>query len=187
MKTLIIILCVLTQVSNAVSQNVKTKKELRKEASQKKKEAKEAKLEDQYLATGAILNSRNLVLNANTKTSSSGVERNATAGLNFISVNSDNIVTQTGSNRSKGYNDVGGVTLKGKITKWDLLKNDKNKSFNLHLEITSNLGGWPYDINIDVSADGHASVTIGGSKLFDGNIVERDYAHIYTGESYFVY
>ena len=54
-------------------------------------------------------------------------------------------------------------------------------------EITSNLGGWPYDINIDVSADGHASVTIGGSKLFDGNIVERDYAHIYTGESYFVY
>ena len=81
MKTLIIILCVLTQVSNAVSQNVKTKKELRKEASQKKKEAKEAKLEDQYLATGAILNSRNLVLNANTKTSSSGVKRNAQQDL----------------------------------------------------------------------------------------------------------
>jgi hypothetical protein len=187
MKTFIIILCLLSQVSIAVSQDVKTKKELRKEASLKKKEAKEAKLQQQFKATETLLNSRNFVLNANTKTTHSGLQRDADGGLNFISVNSDNIVTQTGSNSGKGYNDIGGVTLKGKITKWDLLKNDKNKSFNLHLEITSDLGGWPYDINIDVSADGRSSVTIGGSKLFDGNLVERDYAHIYTGDSYFVY
>jgi hypothetical protein len=180
MKTLILILCMLSQVSIAVSQEVKTKKELRKEA-------REARLEQQFQATDSLLNSKNFVFNANTKTSSSGYQRNAASGVNFISVNADNVVTQTGSNNGKGYNDVGGVTVKGKITKWDMIKDDKNKSFNLHLEVVSSLCGFPYDITIAVSADGRATASMGGNSLFDGNIVDRDYAHIYTGEAYFVY
>ena len=100
------------------AQDQKTIKETKKEASQRKKEEKKAKIENQYKLTDSLLEGKKFVLEAHFLKYSSGDRVNVVSTLNFISFDSLSAVIQVGSMQRVGYNGVGGVTVQGRISNW---------------------------------------------------------------------
>jgi len=186
MKTINFILLFSFLLGGVVAQSEKTSKELKKEASLKKKEARNAKLEKEFALTAALLDSQSFVLEAQTLGNREGERRPAPSNLNFIMVDSTHGVIQVGSTWRVGMNDVGGITLDGTITSWKLTKNPKNKTFDLFMTIITKIG--TYDIFMTVGTSGNASATISGftsSKLiFDGNLVSLEESGVYKGRSF---
>ena len=63
-----------------------------------------------------------------------------TPTLNFIKINKESGILQTGSNWSMGSNGVGGVTAEGSIGNWTVYKDQKRLSYNLQFSLLTNIG-----------------------------------------------
>jgi hypothetical protein len=106
--------------------------------------------------------------------------------LNFILVDTSFSVLQIGSDAKLGYNGVGGSTAKGKITKYELTKNDERKTCLLQLMVSTMAG--PFSISFDVSCSGHASAVISlksGELIYEGNIIPLEESNVYKGNSWY--
>jgi hypothetical protein len=186
MKLINLIIIGLIFVNGIFAQEVKTDKELKKEASQKKKEEKKAQLENQYLAIGQLLDSKRFVMEAQYLNNRRGNLIPVSSILNFIKVDSSYGIVQTGSPQGIGYNGVGGVTAQGRIVNWKLDKNDKRKTFDLFMTLSCNIG--VYDIAMSVNYLGYATVSLTGLRsgklLFEGNLVPTNESNVYKGQSY---
>jgi len=167
------------------AQDQKTVKETRKEASQRKKEEKNAKIASQYKLTDSLLRGKKFVLEAHFLKYSNGNRVNVVSTLNFISIDSLSAVIQVGSMQRIGYNGVGGVTVQGRISNWKLEKNDKQKNFYLTLSIQGNVD--IYDVSISIDYAGYASATLNGINTgrltFEGNVVSKEETVIFKGQS----
>ena len=80
--------------------------------------------------------------------------------INFIRIDGPTGVIQTGSNFSRGYNGVGGVTAEGSIRNWEVFRDAKRFSHRVRFSILSNIGH--YDVSMVVSSDNRASATVSG-------------------------
>ncbi len=105
--------------------------------------------------------------------------------INFISTNGDVAIFQFGSAHSVGYNGVGGITVEGKITKWEIKKREKSGAYYIRINITS-ISGF-YDIAFNISATGMADATINTNSrhklLYSGKAVPLLESRVYTGLS----
>ena len=132
-----------------------------------------------------MLDSMQFVLEANTLRDVRGNIVNVTSNLNFIMMDSSLSVIQIGSNNRLGANGVGGVTAKGSVSKLNVTKNDKQKSFTVSWSLMSPIG--MYDVTMFVSANGTASATLSGITpgrlYFDGNLVPLTQSKVYEGRS----
>jgi len=150
-----------------------------------KKEQRKANIAGEYALTSAMLDSMQFVLEANTLRDVRGNVSNVSSTLNFIMVDSSTSVIQIGSNTRIGANGVGGVTAKGSVSKWQVSKNDKQKSFTVSWTLMSSIG--IYDVTMFVSADGTANATLSGITpgrlYFDGNLVRLSQSRVYQGRS----
>jgi len=167
------------------AQDQKTGKETKKEASQRKKEEKNAKIASQYKLTDSLLRGKKFVLEAHFLKYSNGNRVNVVSTLNFISIDSLSAVIQVGSMQRVGYNGVGGVTVQGRISNWKLEKNDKQKNFYLTLSIQGNVD--IYDVSISIDYAGYATATLNGINTgrltFEGNVVSKEETVIFKGQS----
>ena len=106
-----------------------------------------------------------------------------TSTINFIKVNKDEGVLQTGNTQYVGYNGLGGTTAVGNVGKWKISKNFKNMSYNVQFYIASNLGH--YDVALNVNAANYATATITGlgpGKLsWVGHLVTLDNSRVFKG------
>lgn len=106
--------------------------------------------------------------------------------VNFIYVDSSNIVIQYGSinSVSLGYNGLGGVTTEGNITKFEVSKTGRNNDAYF-IEITAVTTMGIFDIFINVSSNGNATATIGGTGrgklIYYGDMVPVESSRIYKG------
>jgi len=186
MRLINLIFICLFLVSGIFAQEVKTDKELKKEASLKKKEEKKAQIENQYLATGQLLDSKSFVLEAEYLNNRSGNRIPVSSILNFVKVDSIYGIVQIGSPQGIGYNGVGGVTAQGRIANWKLDKNDKRKTFDLYMTLSCNIG--VYDIEMSVNYLGYATVSLTGLRsgklFFEGNLYPKNESSVYKGQSY---
>jgi len=168
------------------AQDQKTIKETRKEASQRKKEEKKAKIENQYKITDSLLEERKFVLEAQFLKTSRGERFPVISTLNFIFVDSLSGVIQVGSVQRVGYNGVGGVTVQGRISNWKLEKDEKQKNFYLIFSIQGNID--IYDVNMNIDYAGYAYATLNGinsGKLtFEGNLVSKEETVIFKGQTW---
>jgi hypothetical protein len=152
-----------------------------------KKEKRKAELERQYQLTKDMLENKSFVLESYFLQNRYGYRFPVNSSINFVKVEpKGEAVIQIGSNWRVGFNGVGGVTAKGKITNWEVKENPKNKTFNVNMFVTTSIG--MYDLNFSIQPDGQATVRLSGMRgenlTFDGELVSTDNSIIYEGWSY---
>ena len=127
---------------------------------QEKKEVRKAQLYANFQAIDTLLNRRSIVLEADFLRNQYGDRVPVNSTINFIKIEPDNVVLQTGNNYGPGYNGVGGVTAEGTINSWRLTKNLKHMNYNLRFSVSTNIG--TYDVFMLIGANNNASATITG-------------------------
>jgi hypothetical protein len=185
MKKIGILITALVLACGLSANNFSADKQYSKESRSKHKEQKNADVEKQYKATANMLDSMSFVLEANTLRNQIGNMLQVSSTLNFIMVDSAQAVIQVGNNTRIGANGVGGVTAKGRISDWKLIKNDKRKTFTLSMSVMTPIGF--YDVIMYVSADGNATAILSGlgpGKLtYDGQLKPLAESRVYEGRS----
>lgn len=158
----------------------------------RKLEREQRKLQEQVEAEAmsrlvdSLVNQRNFVLTANYLSNQYGDRIIVNENINFIYIDSTDIVIQYGSMGSPliGYNGLGGVTTDGTITKFDVTKTGRNKD-NYSIKITAMTTLGIYDIFFFISPDGNGTATIGGNTrgklIYYGNVLPVEGTRIYKG------
>ncbi|MBN2350138.1 MAG: DUF4251 domain-containing protein [Bacteroidales bacterium] len=150
-----------------------------------RQEKRRTDLEEQSRLTQAMLENKNFVLETDYLQNRYGYRFPVNSNINFVKVDSAMAVIQVGSNNGLGYNGVGGVTAKGRITRWDLKKNEKKNSYNLSMSVMTPIG--IYDLHFFIDPSGHATARLtglrSGNLTFDGTLIPSEISGIYEGFS----
>lgn len=151
---------------------------------QELKEAKKAALYANFQAIDTLLQRKAFVLEADYLQDYYGNLIPVTSTLNFIKVNGEKAVWQTGSNYYMGYNGVGGVTAEGDLNNWKISKDLKHMSYTITFGVTTDIG--QYDVLLMISADNTARATItgltNGRLTYQGNIVALYNSRVFKGQ-----
>jgi len=173
-----LLLAVLLLMSNAFyAQDINRNKETKAE--------KALRIEKEYRATEGMIDSTSFVLSADYLASLNGFRKMVEPTLNFIEVDSSQVIIQTGNNQGIGYNGVGGLTVRGKIISWDVKKDVRHKTFMISMGISSSLGY--YDIFMNVSAAGRTTARLSGTTrgglIFEGIISPLNETRTFQGSA----
>lgn len=154
---------------------------------QEQKEARRIEKYANFTALDSLLESKNFVLKADFLENQYGQRIPVSSLLNFIRVESPNVVLQTGSNNNLGYNGVGGVTAEGKLEQLKIHKDFKNLSFSLQFNVLTNIGA--YDISMTINSDNIVRATISGVNrgklIYDGKLESFNNSIVYKGQTGF--
>jgi hypothetical protein len=152
-------------------------------SSMTKKEKRKVEMEKQYQLTKHMLENKSFVLEADFLQDKYGNRAFVSSTINFVAVDSSEAVIQIGLNHRIGPNGVGGVTAKGRISKWELHEN-KN-SFSITMNVMTSIG--IYDLRFSISPSGNATALLTGLRpgqlTFDGNVVPLEESSVYEGQS----
>ncbi|MEI7663443.1 MAG: DUF4251 domain-containing protein [Bacteroidota bacterium] len=159
----------------------------RQEMRKKKKEEKEVKLQKQFMVVYRALLDSSFVLEADFLENKDGLRLGVRSVLNFIAVDSSVAAVQVGLDHRLGFNGSGGFTDKGKITRYKLSRNDKNKTCLLTMAMRGSVSAH-LDLYFTVSAYGTATAVLSGGPFgqrftFDGRIVPLKESNVFEGLS----
>ncbi len=149
-----------------------------------RKEKKAIERERLYKLNKEMLESKSFVLESDYLQNRYGVRIPVNSTINFVLVDGEEAVIQIGSNTGSGHNGVGGVTAKGKITKWELKENEKKNTFDLTMHVLTSIG--MYDIRMNIGNYGANARLTGlrrGNLTFSGDMVALEESVIYEGRS----
>jgi hypothetical protein len=162
-----------------------TQKEKRHLEQMRRKKAKSEKRKvshDYYLQ---LLQKKYFVFQADYLTDTQGNSFILSPDVNFMSVSGDNVVLQFGFDDVIGWNGVGGITVRGTLFNYRLDQGKKNKGLNVRSDMHIIGPGLPPHINLWVSDDGTAQLTIltgtGDQVTLFGRIMAPEKAYIYKG------
>jgi hypothetical protein len=183
MKKIIAILLLSTLFFTVAAQE-KNKKKLTRE--EKKELRRQQKEEAEKLVT-AMIESRQFVLLADNIQSRQGRTFPVSSNINFVLVDSNEAVFQFGSVRLIGINGIGGITVEGKITYYDVKKYEKSGAYYIKMTISTSTGF--YDIKFNISSTGVADAEVestmaGGGFSYLGRIVPAHQSRYYKGTSF---
>lgn len=173
------------QTGKASKEDRKEQREYEKE--KRKEEQAEAK-EQQAIMTKKMIELQRFVLEANQLSDKYGQRVQVSPNINFIMIDSLQGTIQLGSAFNVGYNGVGGTTVDGKITKYEVKKTGRKKeSYSVQLHFMSAIG--TYDISLMVGSEGHASATIrgnwSGQLNYHGKLMPLGVSRVYKGNPSF--
>ncbi len=190
MKTMISILISfsLLTVVNAQDEGSLSRSEIRKLKKEQEKEDKRIEREKLAELTKRIIEKRQFVIQSDYLSDRYGVRVPVSSTINFVMVDSADATMQVGSSYSPGYNGVGGITVDGSITDFNVRTVGRREdAFNITMMVHSAAG--TYDISMMVSPDGNANVNIRsnwpGQLNYHGKLVPLSAARIYKGQSSF--
>lgn len=161
------------------------KKAQRAQAKQEKKKAKEEKLEWMKEVTRGMVESHRFVLEADYLTGSGGNLIPVSPSVNFIAIDSSRATIQLAIVDIPGYNGLGGITVDGTVTKYEVRKIEKKKftAYNVTVIVFSNTG--TYDIHFFIGDDGKGEATIrntrSGKLDYSGIFYPPDISKVYKG------
>ena len=147
-------------------------------------EKRAAENEQLYLMNKQIIEERGFVLESDFLRDRYGYQIPVTRNINFILVDGDQAIIQIGSNVGLGPNGVGGVTAKGRITKWELNENERKKTFNIRMNVLTSIG--MYDVSLSIGNHNATARLTGlhpGNLTFNGDLVALEESHVYEGRS----
>ena len=188
MKTIayIVLAAFLTVHAYAQEEQRVDSKTAKKIAKEQRKLQEQIQAESMSRLVDSLVNDRNFILEANYLSNQSGRRVIVDEKINFIIVDSTDIIIQYGSLGSPmiGYNGLGGVTTDGNITKFEVAKTGRNKDqYSIQITAMTTLG--IYDVFLYISPDGNATATIGGNTrgklVYYGNIIPVKGSRIYKG------
>lgn len=149
-----------------------------------RKEFKKAQSEASYRALDSLLSSRRFVLAANYLQNRYGDRIPVSQTINFIKVDKDEGVIQTGTPSALGLNGVGGLTAQGTIGKYEIIKNPRKLNYMVRISMSTQIGF--YDVLLTVNAANNASATITGttpgSLTWSGHLQSIEYSKVYKGQ-----
>ncbi len=181
-KVIAIFIAVIIGFSSfAGTSDTETKKLSRTE----RKELREKEAEANAAVMKEILESRNWVLEADRLRDRYGNSGFVDAGINFVSLSGDNAVIQLGVTDEMGLNGVGGITLEGKVSKYEVKQGRKASSgITMILSVSGSAVGHA-TINFSVNPNGNASATVstvdGGRLTWEGKIVSSAGSRTFKG------
>ncbi len=152
---------------------------------QELKEARKAQLAANFNILDSLLKAKSFVLEADFLQNQYGDRIVVTPVLNFIKVNNDDGILQTGNNLGLGFNGVGGVTAEGSIGGWKIFKDPKKMTYNVQFSLLTQIGN--YDVTMMVTADNIATATITGlgpgRLTWDGHLATVDNSRVFKGRN----
>jgi hypothetical protein len=160
-------------------------KEIKKEKRKAERQAKEDSIKQ---VVNYMVENRSFVLEADYIAGRSGERVPVNSTINFIRVDSAEAVIQLGSPTGLGSNGVGGITVDGSISRYELSKNETKRgvSYTVTLFVNTNLG--TYDIVLWIAQDGNTSATIRGTTAgqlsYSGHIVPIGMSNTFKGHAY---
>jgi len=181
-NTIIIILISLFGLSLNAQEN-KTKRELRAE----KKQKATVKRDSLRLVQEEWAEKQTFVLEAQQVYNKMGEMFSLTSSINFVYINGEKAIIQLGFNGIVGWNGVGGITIKGRISKYTVEKDNKNIPIYISLTIQGSEGFNDIKIWISTSGRGEAQVmdNRGNRIKFIGDIVSLEDTRVYIGTERF--
>jgi hypothetical protein len=187
MKTILSLLIAFVFILGAYSQNEEqqlTAKELKRLQKEQKMAEKAAEEERMAELTRFMVEQQQFVLEADYLGDKYGQRVPVTPTINFVLVDSLVGTVQFGSAEKVGYNGVGGITVDGRITKYEYsLIGKKKDSYSIRLIFMSSIG--TYDITLMVNSQGYADASIrgtwSGQLNYFGKLVPLTLSRVYKG------
>lgn len=164
-----------------------SKKEQKALAKEKRKAEQKEEAEKQREIVALMLEYQRFVLEADYVAGKTGSRTAVSPTLNFVIIDSTKATMQLGSPWGLGINGVGGVTVDGKVTRYEVNKkeNKKGVNYNVTLYIMSSIG--TYDLLMWISESGHADATVrgnvSGQLTYSGQLVPLSQSRVYKGHS----
>ncbi|HLP73535.1 MAG TPA: DUF4251 domain-containing protein [Bacteroidales bacterium] len=167
--------------SKAYSQEFFQDRELTKK---EKKEARKTQLYANFKAIDTLLQNKTFVLEAQYLQDTYGSQVPVTSNLNFIRVDPQNVVMQTGTSSGMGYNGVGGVTAEGSLSNYKVSADEKHLSHTVTFSTITQIG--TYDVRMLVGADATVTASITGLSrgrlTYRGNLVAPYNSRVFKGQ-----
>ncbi len=177
---LFIILVLVVDVSFAQEEQKLSRKE--------RKELRKKQQEEQKQAILTMLHNKTWVIEAHTVFDRYNRSYQLNPTINFVGVNGDEGALQLGFNNLIGWNGVGGVTIDGKVTKYEVKEGNSKSSPTVNLRFQGR-GVGSATINITVNSSGQANARVAGDFgeriTFSGLIKSLEESSVYKGQSLF--
>jgi len=168
------------QTENPDSKNLT--KEEKKALRKAKKEEEKRKREENLVEFEKFVEMREWVVEAYTVYDKQGQSYQMDPTINFVGVNKDETTVQLSFNGIIGWNGVGGVTLDGKIGKYEFKRDEKSLMITMSA-MGSSLG--MVDIFLTISGDANGRATVSGNFgekiIFQGKFVSLAESSVYKG------
>lgn len=132
----------------------------------------------------SLINTRRFILKATHLAGTINGPIAVSSSINFIKVDSNLTIFQFGSDSRQGRNGIGGYTTKGRITKFEISKNEKSGWHYVLLYIKTNT---TYQVRINISPLGFAEAEIndrGYKLIYSGEISEIKIGAVFQGITY---
>lgn len=188
MKHFLIILVLMTWISGfGIAQTIQPaeQKESKNLSKEQKKEEKRKKEEWMKEVTKTMIEQQRFVLEANYIAGKSGVPIPVNPSINFIIVDSTNVTMQLASSTGVGWNGLGGVTVSGSVSNYQVTRVEKKKyiAYNLIIIVFTNIG--TFDIHMSVTDNGSADATIRGTTSgqvsYTGTLYPPEVSRVFKG------
>ena len=173
-------------VCGLIAQETMNNSQNKSEIKTKIKEEKESKIKKQFEDLYQILSDRSFVCEIN-KENFGDNYYTVNPMLNFIMVDSTEAMVQITQNNGSGINGFGGVTAKAPTAKYKLTKNEKRKSCNLTMIISTVQTGY-FEVQLSISSSGnaYANCSYGFNGIykfgFEGKIVKLMDSNVLKGQ-----
>ena len=157
-----------------------------------RKAAEKAMLTANFYAQDTVLNFKEFILEANYLQGRRGEIVPVRSNINFIRVQDTKGILQTGStndgfSRRANDNGIGGVTIEGNISNYNVKRNTKSLTHNVTFHLISSLG--TFYINMNIMPDNTASATITGARstnlTWKGTLVAPFNSNVFRGNETF--
>lgn len=182
-NSILFLIAFLVATTMFAQEDQKTRKEKREERKQQEIARQEANrtLQENWV------DKKTFVLEADQVFGKKGEMFQLSPSTNFVYVNGDQAVLQLSFNGLIGWNGVGGITVKGKITKFESDSENKNKPIYIKMSIQGSEGFQDVSMWISSNGNGEAQITdIQGNRIrFTGDVKSLEDSRVYIGTSRF--
>ncbi len=183
MKNYFFSICILFLISG-----ISIAQDTEKLSKSEKKELKKKQSEEQKRAIVSLLQSKAWVIEAYTVLDRYGKSFQLNPTLNFVGVKENEGVLQLGFNGLIGWNGVGGVTIDGDVTKYEVIVGKDNQGPTVNLRFQGR-GVGSATIIVSVNLSGQASARVSGDFgdriTFTGTLVSLEESVVYKGQTLF--
>lgn len=134
--------------------------------------------------TSESIKTKYFVLKADQIRGRGGDMINVNSNINFVAVEGEEAYVQMGSESGLGYNGVGGITVKGKITSFEATQKGKHGTFNIVMNTLSSSGNLTIMMNVNITGETASAVVSsnwGGRVEFNGYLVPLQGSKIHKG------
>ncbi len=138
--------------------------------------------------TQNLIDRQRFVLEADYLQGHQGQRISVNSGLNFVWIDSTKAILQVGNTTSLGYNGVGGITVEGSISRYELATKENKGMTSYHIQFSVNGTLGYYSVYLWIRENGQAEARItgiqAGSLTYIGEIVPLEKSKVFKAHSY---